>query len=165
MIVTQIINNLAKFIQNQSIEPVTAPEFWDWHNQDKWGGNCNSIVMQSPINLNYTPTLTGPEQAANKDPAPIDLSMKNLKFQYNFKPKVDFTIVKSGSEMIVKFNKLAGAFKFDNGSTTQYLTFTPTHMSFRFPAEFTVNNFRPDGEIVINMEQVTPNHALVINLL
>jgi hypothetical protein len=140
------------------------PDFWDWHDQNKWGGRCNSKVMQSPINLSYTPPestqqmntsiTTGASTGAT-------YFSPTIKIEYNFVKDANIAIEKNGIESIISFIGIAGAFKLGNGSNTQNMIFNPRKISFKFPGEFTVNGNRPDGEMVISMNQVTENDSSV----
>jgi len=123
--------------------PVKAPPHWDWLHQDKWGGNCNSKIMQSPININIDSSR----------------SLYNLKIDYNFPNKIPFVVTSHGEEVIVKFDKNVdtGYMKIITGTVAipKIKRYKPTGFSFRFPAEHMVQGNRYDGEIILEFQEVT----------
>ncbi len=130
--------------------PLRPPDFWDWHHAERWGGNCDTLVMQSPINI----------VAPVKDK---DGSTGGSFFiDFNFEKAVPILITTNGVEIVVRFLEFAGAFKIIYKQDGTMLSFHPTHMSFRFPAEHLINQYRMDGEIVIVCEEVAPRDNMVI---
>jgi len=125
--------------------PAKALPNWDWAHQDKWGGNCNSKIMQSPININI-------------DSSGIS-TLSNLQINYNFANRIPFVVTSHGEEVIVKFDKNVdtGYMKIQTGTVAipKMKRFKPTGLSFRFPAEHMVQGNRFDGEIILEFQEVT----------
>lgn len=143
---------LKKYIQNSSNSPIKSPDYWDWHDQKAWGGNCNTNVMQSPIDV--------------EAPVKADSGKTGPKFQidYQFEKEVDVEISLNGIEIVMKFLDYPGAFKTTYDNTGSMISFTPKWISFRFPAEHLINGYRFDGEIVIVCDEVTPRNNKAIGI-
>ncbi len=133
---------------NGSYIPLKAPKFWNWMEQDKWHGNCDSQFMQSPIKIVFDPTQPS--------------TQPNFRLQYKFTNMVPFYVEAHGEEILVKFDK-----NFDVGTLTLFYgqeeentaiftkAFRPVGITFRFPAEHMVNGNRYDGEIYFEFVEVT----------
>jgi carbonic anhydrase len=102
--------------------------------------------MQSPINI-VAPV------PGNKGP-----TSPNFKIDYKFERNVPLVITNNGMEVVIKFTQFAGAFKITYGSDGTMLSFHPSFISFRFPAEHLINGFRYDGEIILNCDEITPKN-------
>jgi len=130
---------------NGSYSPLKAPTYWNWIEQEKWGGNCGSQIMQSPIKIVLNSTKPSAEPT--------------FKFTFDFKNNIPFTITGSGEEVLVKFDRKfnAGYFRtiYQNNNIPQKKDFRPTGISFRFPAEHVIDGNRFDGEIILEMEEIT----------
>jgi len=100
--------------------------------------------MQAPINII----------------APVEDKLGNtglpFSIDYNFAHSVPVLVQSNGVEIVVKLLENAGAFKIVYRVDGRMLSFHPRQISFRFPAEHTINSYRLDGEIIIVCEEVTP---------
>jgi len=125
---------IAQFLRNADTEPLQAPEYWDWHDQTRWDGYCDTDFMQSPIDISFpNPPIKG--------------------FYSNFNDDVPIGIRYNGPETVVDFLKDAGYIKIEY-SNRRELLFTFKIMSFRFPAEHLINGFRFDGEIILKAKEI-----------
>jgi hypothetical protein len=129
-------NLIANVLSNARLgrEPVVRE--WSWQTQTNWDGYCKSTFMQSPINI------------VKKD---ITNDGVNFLINYHLLP-VNTLIKRNYKEVIVAFMNYGGLFQFSIEGT--YLLFTPTHMSFRFPGDHTINGVRPFGEILIHFAEL-----------
>ena len=120
--------------------------------------------MQSPIDLSYsTPQNAKKNDLLSPSNTPAASKSPQFKMDYKFDNKVPLTIERAGVEAIIKFGNFAGGVKISNGNTnSQFLSFSARKISFKFPGEFTVNGDRPDGEMVISMQQITENDTTVL---
>jgi hypothetical protein len=105
--------------------------------------------MQSPINI-VAPV-----------PLPDGTTGHNFFIDYKFEKEVPVKIVPNGIEIVVKFIEFAGAFKVIYKQDGSMVSYQPKLMSFRFPAEHTINKYRLDGEIVLVCEEITPRNNKV----
>jgi len=105
--------------------------------------------MQSPININ-TPksneALTG----------------NNFYLDYKFEKEVPFVVTRHGPEVVVKFQGYGGALKVIYKEDGTMVSYQPKYISFRFPAEHTINKFRLDGEIIVVFDEIAPKNNEVI---
>lgn len=140
---------------NSSYGPVKAPVVWNWMEQDKWGGNCDSQVMQSPV------------------PIKVDLTGVSVQprfaLEYGFPNNLPFMVAKNQEEVVIDF--------LTTGSNNGYLRlqyglyevfvkeFNPFRISFRFPAEHTIDDNRYDGEIIIHFNEKVDNDDKKVALL
>ena len=129
------------------------------------GQNVNQTEDENGNPLNVTPKpITAYDISkfiASTTPA---YYADNVRLEYKFEPKVKINISKNVQEVIINFLSISGAFKFGIGSNTQFMSYYPKRIVFRFPGEFTVDDERPDGEIVIQMDPITENDSKVIIL-
>ncbi len=124
--------------------PVRVPKGWNWIEQNKWGGNCNSKIMQSPLKVKFDPTSTSTEPS--------------FGFVHQFSNGVPFEVTTHGEENIVVFDK-----KFNPGVLKAMFGkyeikekhFRPMGISFRFPAEHMILGNRYDGEIIFDFIEIT----------
>ena len=120
--------------------------------------------MQSPIDLHYVKSGdANSNDLTQTTGTPAAAKAPTFTMDYKFADKVPFSIERAGVEAIIKFNNFAGGVKISNSGTSnsQYLSFSARKISFKFPGEFTVNGERPDGEMVISMQQITENSTTV----
>ena len=73
---------------------------FNWHDQIKWGGNCESEKYQSPISIKSTKKLLEPQI---------------LNVDFNFLD-VFITIEKNFEEHIIKFDNDPGLIKINSGN-------------------------------------------------
>ena len=140
---------------NSSYSPLKAPLVWNWMEQDKWEGNCNSEIMQSPIPIKIDPT---------------DLSVQpRFGFSFDFANNIPFVARKNQEEVVIDFMTQGD----DNGSLkcefglyeVSIKTFNPYRMIFKFPAEHVIDENRYDGEIIIQFNERVDNNDKVTILL
>jgi carbonic anhydrase len=139
---------IAAYIGNAKTTPTTAPEYWTWHDQKTWGGNCNSGVMQSPIDF------TAP------DPNPTAQTTAAFSIAYKFSDSINVEVKLNVGEVYVGFKDFAGGMKVDYGNGNM-ISYAITRMTFRFPAEHLINGVRLDGEIVLVGEEITDKNNRV----
>ena len=110
---------------------------WNWETQNKWKGKCRSNLMQSPINLLKSEV----KNASN-----------NFSMSYNFLPV--YTMIKRNQlELIVTFMNFGGTVQL--AIDGNYVLFTPTYMSFRFPGEHMFEGKRYMGEIILHLVEMS----------
>ena len=135
---------------NGSYTPLTAPKFWNWMDQNSWGGNCNRKVMQSPIKIDVNTASSG---------SGFGDSVSPINFTFNLQNKIPFDITKNGEEVVVKFdNKYNAGFirnTFTSNNKENFKDFRPSGILFRFPAEHMLNGNRYDGEIIFEFVEAT----------
>jgi len=137
---------------NSKYSPDKAPEAWTWIEQNKWGGNCDSQHMQSPVPIKIDPVA--------------ESTQPRFGFTYNFANSIPFVVRKNQDEVIIDFlspdtenGKLTCMFgQFD----VNVKDFHPYRMVFRFPAEHTINDNRYDGEIVVMFNERIDNKDKVL---
>jgi len=145
----------AKILMNSSYSPVKAPLVWNWMEQDKWGGNCDSQIMQSPIPIKMDPTqATVPQQ---------------FGFSFDFANNIPFVVRKNQEEVVIDFltgGNDNGILKVEFGVYEIMIkVFNPTKIVFKFPAEHTIEDNRWDGEIVLQFEEKVDNNDKVIIII
>jgi carbonic anhydrase len=137
---------MSKILMNGSYSSVKALSGWNWMEQGKWGGNCDSDLLQSPIAIAFDPL--GPSLQPNFD------------FEINLANSLPYSVNKNGEEVVIKFDKEfnTGFLKAKYGEfTPESKDFRPTGLSFRFPAEHKINGNRYDGEVIIEFREITSN--------
>ena len=102
--------------------------------------------MQSPINI------IAPE------PEDIGTTGQPFHIEYNFSKAVSTIVTTNGVEMVVNFLDYTGALKMIYNNSGAMVSFTPKHLSFRFPAEHTINGYRLDGEIILICDEIAPSN-------
>jgi len=128
---------MEKFLSEIKVGAFEDIPNWSWENQDKWGGKCQSTVMQSPINLAH-------KEAVHTD-SHFGISMHLSD--------VHTLVKKNFNEVIVTFLNFAGVLKLTVDST--YILYTPQFMSFRFPGETIINGKRSHGDILIHFAELS----------
>jgi len=109
--------------------------------------------MQSPINI-IAPVKEESGSTGNE-----------FFIDYKFGKAIPVAINTNGVEMIVKLLGYGGAFKLIYKKDGTMVSYKPINISFRFPAEHTINGFRLDGEIVIVCDEITPKNNKVNNII
>jgi len=122
---------------------MSAPDYWDWRDTEQWGGNCNQHIMQSPIDI-VAPVKDETGNTGNP-----------FHINYNFEKSIPVLVKANGVDIILKFTQFSGAFKIVYRRNGDMLSYHPTHLSFRFPAEHLINGYRLDGEIILVCEEIT----------
>lgn len=132
---------------NSSYAPVKPPVAWNWMEQDKWGGNCDNEVMQSPIPVHVE--ANGPSL------------QPRFGFTFTFGNELPFVVKKNQDEVIIEFLRKGrenGQLVMQFGSyEIMVKEFNPYRMVFRFPAEHTIDGNRYDGEIHVHFHERVDN--------
>lgn len=130
-------NVIDKFINGAKVGKVEGFGNWNWDHQEKWGGQCQTTYMQSPINI-VKSEIKKPEANFNVG---MHLTDVHTLIKRNF------------GEIIVVFLNFGGVLKLTVDNT--YLLFTPQYMTFRFPGESVINGQRFDGEIRLHFAELS----------
>lgn len=138
--------NIAQAITKVKVATNERIPEWTWEDQEKWGGQCPGINMQSPINIKT-------DQTVKAD--------KNNEFSVQMHFTDVHTLVKKHfQEVIVTFINFGGIMKIN--FETSYLLFTPKFMSFKFPGETILDGQRSQGDIVLHFAEVSSETVRVI---
>jgi hypothetical protein len=126
---------------NNKYTPLSEPAVWNWQEQNSWGGNCNSQIMQSPVAINHKPS------------SPI--AQARFGFNFDFINGLQFDVEKYQEEVRIVFkSNPTGHLRLEFG-TYEFMAmdYVPFQLVFRFPAEHTINDNRYDGEVIIQMKE------------
>jgi len=137
---------LEKIIENPKILVPRTIGNWNWDEQGKWKGKCNSNFMQSPINIT--------KKDIKKSESRFSLAMQLTE--------VHTLIKKNFGEIIVVFLNFGGVLKIAIENT--YLMFTPQYMSFRFPGETIIDGKRSMGDVQIHFAEINSKTVFNFNL-
>lgn len=146
---------MQKILMNAKYSPLQEQESWSWMDQDKWEGNCQSQIMQSPIPIKVEPN------APSIQP--------RFMFSFSFANNIPYEVVKHKEEIRIVFTSKPnenGSLRMEFGTYELMVkNFFPYQIVFRFPAEHTLNDNRYDGEIVLQfIENIDNNDKVLINL-
>ena len=137
---------MEKFLNNIKVGDIEDIPDWNWENQEKWGGKCQTTTLQSPINL---PHFEGVQTDHHFG---MDMHLTDVH-----------TLVKKNfNEIIVTFLNFAGILKLAVDGT--YIMYTPQYMSFRFPGESIIDGKRSMGDIQINFAEMSSERVNYIRI-
>jgi hypothetical protein len=115
---------------------------WNWGQQDKWKGMCNSGIMQSPIDYSSA--------SAKKPSGRFNLSMKLTR--------THTLIKKNFGEIIVVLLNFGGILKLEINN--RFTLYTPQYISFRFPGETIIDGKRSMGDMQIHFAELGKNRVI-----